>query len=79
MMAGDYPIYMEPKIQTLKAVEVGSLSNYQLDSLARREEYSWVFDHGNPPRIERKRSGDRLASAWISSAMPPGKIRIGIN
>jgi len=58
MMAGDYPIYMEPKIQTLKAVQVGSLSNYQLDSLARREEYSWVFDHGNPPRIERKRSGD---------------------
>lgn len=58
MQAGDYPVYLEPKIQTLKAVEVGSLSNYQLDSLARREEYSWVFDHGNPPRLEHKRSGD---------------------
>ena len=58
MQAGDYPVYMEPRAQTLKAVEVGSLSNYQLDSLARREEYSWVYDHGNPPRLEHKRSGD---------------------
>src|SRR5882672_9446045 len=58
MQAGDYPVYLEPRAQTLKAVEVGSLSNYQLDSLARREEYSWVYGHGNPPRLERKRSGD---------------------
>lgn len=58
MQAGDYPVYMEPKAQTLRAVEVGSLSNYQLDSLARREEYSWVYDHGTPPRLERKRTGD---------------------
>ncbi len=58
MQAGDFPVYLEPKAQTLKAVEVGSLSNYQLDSLARREEYAWVYDHGNPPRIERKRTGD---------------------
>jgi len=58
MQAGDYPVYMEPKAQTLKAVEVGSLSNYQLDSMARREEYSWVYGHGNPPRLEHKRTGD---------------------
>jgi hypothetical protein len=58
MQAGDYPVYLEPRAQTLKAVEVGSLSNYQLDSMARREEYSWVYGHGNPPRLERKRSGD---------------------
>jgi len=58
MQAGDYPVYMEPKAQMLRAVEVGSLSNYQLDSMARREEYSWVYDHGTPPRLERKRTGD---------------------
>jgi hypothetical protein len=58
MQAGDFPVYMEPRAQTLRAVEVGSLSNYQLDSMARREEYAWVYDHGNPPRIEHKRTGD---------------------
>jgi hypothetical protein len=58
MQAGDYPVYMEPKAQMLRAVEVGSLSNYQLDSMARREEYGWVYDHGTPPRLERKRTGD---------------------
>lgn len=58
MQAADYPVYLEPKAQTLRAVEVGSLSNYQLDSMARREEYGWVYDHGTPPRLERKRSGD---------------------
>lgn len=58
MLAGDYPMYMDPKAQTLRAVEVGSLSNYQLDSMARREEYAWVYDHTTPPRIERKRTGD---------------------
>jgi hypothetical protein len=58
MLAGDYPIYLEPRAQTLKAVEVGSLSNYQLDSMARREEYGWVYGHGNPPRLEHKRTGD---------------------
>ncbi len=58
MLAGDYPVFMEPQAQTLRAVQVGSLSNYQLDSMARREEYSWIYDHGNPPRLERKRTGD---------------------
>ncbi|HVU58220.1 MAG TPA: hypothetical protein VHD83_24335 [Puia sp.] len=58
MLSGDYAIYMDLKPQTLRAVQVGSLSNYQLDSMARREEYAWVYDHTTPPRIERKRTGD---------------------
>jgi len=58
MLAGDYPIYLEPRAQTLRTVTVGSLSNYQLDSMARREEYAWVYDHTTPPRVERKRAGD---------------------
>lgn len=57
MLSGDYPVYLEPKAQTLQAVTVGSLSNYQLDSMARRNEYSWIYDHGNPPRLERDRKG----------------------
>jgi hypothetical protein len=57
MLSGDYPVYLEPKAQTLQAVTVGSLSNYQLDSMARRNEYSWIYDHGNVNRLERDRKG----------------------
>jgi len=57
MLSGDYPIYLEPKAQTLQAFTVGSLSNYQLDSMARRNEYSWIYDHGSSPRVERDRKG----------------------
>jgi hypothetical protein len=57
MLSGDYPVYLEPKAQTLQAVTVGSLSNYQLDSMARRNEYSWIYDHGKSPRLERDRKG----------------------
>ena len=57
MLSGDYPVYLEPKAQTLQAVTVGSLSNYQLDSMARRNEYSWIYDHGKTPLFERDRKG----------------------
>jgi hypothetical protein len=57
MLAGDYPVYLEPRAQTLQSVTVGSLSNYQLDSTARRQEYSWIYDHGNVSRVERDRKG----------------------
>ncbi|HEX9514230.1 MAG TPA: carboxypeptidase-like regulatory domain-containing protein [Puia sp.] len=57
MLSGDYPVYLEPKAQTLQAVTVGSLSNYQLDSMARRNEYSWIYEHGNVGRLERDRKG----------------------
>lgn len=57
MLSGDYPVYLEPKMQTLQAVTVGSLSNYQMDSIARRGEYSWIFDHGNVGRFEKDRKG----------------------
>jgi hypothetical protein len=58
MLSSDYPVYMEPKVVTLQSVRVGSLSNYQIDSLERREEYSWVYDHGEEKRFARERKGD---------------------
>ena len=58
MLSGDYPINLEPKAQTLQAVRVGELNNYQLDSLARRQEYSWIYDHGEQKLVERERKGD---------------------
>jgi hypothetical protein len=58
MLSGDYPVYMEPRAQTLKAVRVGEMNNYQLDSMARRQEYSWIYDHGEQKLVERERKGD---------------------
>lgn len=58
MLTADFPVYLEVRAQTLKAVRVGEFSNYQLDSMDRRKEYSWVYDHGNTPRMEHNRQGD---------------------
>ena len=57
MLLGTYPVYLEPKVQTLQSVTVGSQSNYQVDSIARRNEYSWVYDHGSVARLEKDRKG----------------------
>ena len=58
MLSGDYPVYLEPRAQTLQAVRVGQYSNYQLDSAARREEYSWIYDHGEQKLVNKERKGD---------------------
>lgn len=58
ILTADYPIYLEIRPQTLKAVRVGEFSNYQLDSLDRHKEYSWVYDHYNTPRVDHDRKGD---------------------
>ena len=58
MLTGDFPVYLEVRAQTLKAVRVGEFNNYQLDSMDRRKEYAWVYDHGNTPRMEKERKGD---------------------
>ncbi|HEY6900404.1 MAG TPA: hypothetical protein VI233_07170 [Puia sp.] len=58
MLTGDFPVYLEVRAQTLRAVRVGEFSNYQLDSMDRRKEYSWVYDHGNTPRVDHERHGD---------------------
>ena len=58
MLTADFPVYLDIRAQTLKAVRVGEFSNYQLDSMDRRKEYSWVYDHYNTPLTEHNRQGD---------------------
>jgi hypothetical protein len=58
MLTASYLVYLEIKAQTLATVRVGEFSNYQLDSLDRRKDYAWVYDHGNTPRVVKERQGD---------------------
>ncbi|GGA91372.1 hypothetical protein GCM10011511_13390 [Puia dinghuensis] len=57
MLTAAYPVYMDVRPQTLQAVRVGELSNYQLDSVDRRKEYAWVYGHDNTPRMAKDRQG----------------------
>jgi hypothetical protein len=57
LLTADCPIYLDIRAQTLQAVRVGEFSNYQLDSMDRRKEYAWVYDHDNTPKIARDRQG----------------------
>lgn len=51
------PIYLDIRAQELQAVRVGEYNNYQLDSMDRRKEYAWVYDHDNTPKVARDRQG----------------------
>ena len=57
LLTADCPIYLDIRAQTLQAVRVGEYSNYQLDSMDRRKEYAWVYDHENTPKVARDRQG----------------------
>jgi hypothetical protein len=57
ILTAAYPVFLEIKAQTLTAARV-EYTNYQLDSMDRRKEYAWVYDHGHTPRIDHVRSGD---------------------
>jgi CarboxypepD_reg-like domain len=37
-----YIVYLEPNLVELPSVLVGQLSNYQLDSMQRKEDYAWL-------------------------------------
>lgn len=52
-----YPVFLEIKAQVLTTARV-EFNNYQLDSMDRRKEYAWVYDHGNEQRFEKQRQGD---------------------
>ena len=58
ILTASYPVYLEIKPQTLQTVRVGEFNNYQLDSMDRRKEYEWVYDHDNQSRVENDRKGD---------------------
>ena len=57
LLTAECPIYLDIRPQTLQAVRVGEFSNYQLDSMDRRKEYAWVYDHENTPHVARDRQG----------------------
>ncbi|HEV2355621.1 MAG TPA: hypothetical protein VGR89_15340, partial [Puia sp.] len=58
ILTASYPVYLEIKPQTLQAARVGEFNNYQLDSMDRRKEYEWVYDHDNQSRVDNDRKGD---------------------
>lgn len=57
LLTADCPIYLDIRAQELQAVRVGQYSNYQLDSMDRRKEYAWVYEHDNTPHFARDRQG----------------------
>lgn len=58
MLGAEFPILLELRPVALEAVTVGSLSNYQLDSLERRQVYGWIYEQEPQPVVERQRQGD---------------------
>ena len=57
-LGAEFPILLDLRPVSLQAVTVASLSNYQLDSLERRQIYSWIYEQQPQPVIERQRQGD---------------------
>ena len=58
MLAEPFDIYMEPHVVTLAAVQVGSMSNYQMDSIERWKDYEWVLPKAKIKLMDRERHGD---------------------
>jgi hypothetical protein len=58
MLGTEFPVLLDLRSVSLQAVTVGSLSNYELDSLERRQIYDWIYAQEPQPVIERQRQGD---------------------
>jgi hypothetical protein len=58
MLSGDNPVFLEPRVVELPTFEVGSASGYQQDSIERRQEYKWIYDHGTQEKWVKERKGD---------------------
>jgi hypothetical protein len=58
MLGAEFPVWLDLRPVSLEAVTVGSLSNYQLDSLERRNVYAWIYAQERQPVVERQRQGD---------------------
>ena len=58
ILGAEFPILLDLRPVSLQAVTVGSLSNYQLDSLERRQVYNWIYEQEPQPVVERQRQGD---------------------
>ncbi len=58
ILGAELPVLLDLRPVLLQAVTVGSLSNYQLDSLERRQAYSWIYEQKRQPVVEDQRQGD---------------------
>jgi hypothetical protein len=61
-----YQVFLQPNAQILPTVRVGEQSNYQLDSLKRKEEYAWLY-----PVHRRKLIGSETPSEGFGIIISP--------
>jgi len=61
-----YQVFLEPNALTLPTVRVGEQSNYQLDSLKRKEEYAWLY-----PVHPRKLVGSETVTDGFGISISP--------
>ena len=61
-----YRVFLEPNPVMLPTVRVGEQSNYQLDSLKRKEEYAWLY-----PVNRRKLVGSETVTGGFGISISP--------
>jgi hypothetical protein len=61
-----YQVYLEPNLVMLPTFRVGQLSNYQLDSVKRKEEYAWLY-----PVHPRTLAGNETAQYGFGIVLSP--------
>jgi hypothetical protein len=61
-----YVVYLEPNLVELPSVLVGQLSNYQLDSMQRKEDYAWL-DQTHKVRL----AGDQTPTDGVGIGFSP--------
>jgi hypothetical protein len=61
-----YVVYLEPNMVELPSVLVGQLSNYQLDSIQRKEDYAWL-DQTHKVRL----AGDQTPTDGVGIGFSP--------
>ena len=61
-----YVVYLEPNMVELPSVLVGELSNYQLDSIQRKEDYAWL-DQAHKVRL----AGDQTPTDGVGIGFSP--------
>ena len=61
-----YIVYLEPNLVELPSVLIGQLSNYQLDSIQRKEDYAWL-DQTHKVRL----AGDQTPTDGVGIGLSP--------
>jgi hypothetical protein len=61
-----YVVYLEPNMVELPFVLIGQLSNYQLDSMQRKEDYAWL-DQAHKVRL----AGDQTPTDGVGIGISP--------